>query len=174
MKTSKAAVVANSAFGKIVSIIGYIFGPLMLLVLLFGLPEEDTVGTAVICIILIAFSVLAIIKGVQIKRRVKRFKQYVSLISGQQMTSLENIAASTNQTVDFVGNDLKKMIKSRFFAQAKIDTAANEIVIGGTATRPKRSQTQTELEDYICSGCDAQGSKPKGSGGICDYCGSPV
>ena len=144
----------------------------MLLVLLFGLPEENTIGAAVICIIIIACSVFAIIKGMQIKKRIKRFKQYIALISGQQMTSLENIAASTNQTVDFVSNDLQKMIKSKFFAQATIDTASNEIIIGGAKTKPK--QEQVEMVTYICPGCEASGNKPKGSIGICDYCGSSV
>jgi len=177
MNTSKVAVVANAALGKILSIIGYIAGPLFLLVLLFGLPDEATAAVAVMCLILIAISVLFITKGIQIKRRIKRFKQYIALISGQQMTSLENISASTNQTVDFVTKDLQKMIKMKFFANATIDTSANEIVIGGKtkgAQAQAQAAAQVELEAYTCPGCDATGNKPKGTHVECEYCGTPV
>ncbi len=171
MNTSKVAVVASTVFGKVLSIIGYVVGAIMLLMLLTGLPEENAISVAVFGIIIVALSVLAVIKGAQIKRQVKRFKKYIALISGQQMTSLENIAASTNQPVEFVAKDIQQMIKKRFFAHATIDTATNEIVIVG---KMKKTEAQVEMEAYVCSACDATGEKPKGASAECEYCGSPV
>ena len=180
MKTSKLAVAANSVLGKIMSIVGYSLGIFMLLLLIIGVPqvEEGAVGIAVFCIIIIACCALAVLKGIQIKRRIKRFKQYVALISGQHMSSLENIAASTNKTVDFVKKDLRKMINLKFFAQARIDSVSNEIIIIGANANanamPNQMQAGVELEEYICPGCEAVGHKPKGGTATCDYCGSVV
>jgi len=93
------------------------------------------------------------------------------------MTSLENIAASTNQSVDFISNDLQKMIKSRFFSNAKIDSATNEIIIGGkqkSTVSQAHSSAKSEEEAYTCPGCDATGNKPKGTRITCDYCGTEI
>jgi predicted PurR-regulated permease PerM len=137
----------------------------------------------VLVFLLIAFGIFLIFKGYQIKQRIKRFKQYVSLISTKNMTSLENIAASTSQSLDFVKKDLQKMIDKKFFANAAIDVAANEVVIGGKTTSaatsvsaPQQTQTaaQSKLEKFTCSGCGASGTKPKGALSNCDYCGSTV
>ena len=176
MNTSRVAIVAKTLLGKILSIIGYIGGVFSLILVIWSLADltsdEDAILVLVVFLIFLALCVFFVIKGLQIKRRIRLFKQYVALISGQQMTSLENIAASTNQTVDFVSNELQKMIKSKFFARATIDTVSNEIVIDGI--KPKPQQIQTELEEYVCPGCEATGYKPKGSTSDCDYCGSPV
>lgn len=181
MNKSKVAVTADAVFGKILSIVGYIFGSYMLLVLIFGIIDEvsgtsDPIGwfnIFLIGVFLLVPPILALLKGIQIKKRQKRFKSYASLISTQQMTSIENLAASTGQSVDFVRNDLQKMIQKKFFANAMIDMAANEIVIGGK-TAKKIAQPAIEMELYVCPGCDAPGEKPKGQSANCAYCGSPV
>ena len=180
MNKSKVVVVANAALGKIASIIGYTLGSFFLLGIIATISGdmEDPVASIIICLFLLVFSIFLIIKGSQIKRRIRRFKRYVSLISTQQMTSLENLAASTSQSVDFVRNDLKMMINKSFFANASIDMAANEIVIGGsrsqTATQTQGFGQQAELGTYNCTGCGASGTKIKGVPGSCDYCGSAV
>ena len=181
MHTSKAAVVANAILGKLLSIVGYVLGTFFLLPTVFG--TFDDAGTITFAIIVVALCVWAAIKGMQIKRRIRRFKNYVSLISTKQMTSLDSIAASTSQPVDFVKKDLQKMINKKFFANASIDAATNEIIIGNrmasapyipSAAMNVQSSTQTELEVFSCSGCGASGTKAKGIPSNCDYCGSVV
>jgi len=180
MNTSKVALVANAALGKILSIIGYIVGTISLLGiigLLTGADDENAVGGIIFALIIAVICVFLILKGAKIKRTIKRFKQYVALISGQQMTSLENIAASTNQTVDFVTKDLQSMIKRRFFANATIDTTSNEIVIAGkksSSAAQTKGTAPAEMESYVCAGCEAEGQKPKGASISCDYCGNAV
>ena len=181
MNKSKIAIIANATMGKIASINGYFWGVLMLLVLLFGssddLSKEETIGANIICIIIIAFCVFLIIKGIRIKKRIKRFKKYIALISAEQMTSLENIAANTNESVEFVKKDLQTMIKKKFFANATIDNVSNEIIIGDNSAENSllyKADTQAELEAYTCPGCDASGNKPKGKSITCEYCGSAV
>lgn len=185
MNTSKAAVVASAVLGKAASIIGYILGPITLPIIMFGLSDMDSPGAVpamTFLVILLALSVFSIIKGSQIKRRIRRFKRYVSLISAQHMTSLDAIAMSTSQSVDFVRADLQKMISKRFFANAAINTATGQIVIGGMppappptyAPRPAQTAAQAEMVTYTCSGCGASGAKPKSAVVNCEYCGSLI
>jgi glucan phosphoethanolaminetransferase (alkaline phosphatase superfamily) len=183
MNTSKVAVIANAVLGKIASIAGYTFGIITLLGLIVSIPElssDDALATIVVLLFMLAISLALILKGSQIKRTIKRFKQYVSLISIQQMTSLDKLAASTSQSVEFVKNDLQKMINKKFFANAVIDLAANEIIIGGktasSVSVPVQEQTppQEELATYTCPGCGCLGTKPKGASGSCEFCGSSI
>lgn len=182
MNKSKVAVTADAVIGKILSIVGYAYGSFMLLSVIIMIAYEasgesdDSIGVFFIFLIivfLLAPPVLAILKGTQIKKRQKRFKTYAYLISTQQMTAIENLAASTGKSVDFVRNDLQKMISKRFFANATIDMAANEIIIGDQAAK-KAAQPQVEMESYVCPVCDAPGEKSKGQSANCDYCGSSV
>lgn len=181
MNKSKVAVTADAVFGKILSIVGYVYGTFMLLIVIIGIVDEvsgspDSIGGLTVFIysvFLLVPPLLAILKGIQIKKRQRRFKTYISLISAQQMTSIENLAASTGQSVDFVRDDLQKMIKKKFFANATIDIAENEIIIDGKSAK-KAAQSQAEMESYVCPGCDAPGEKPKGQSANCEYCGSPV
>ena len=183
MNTSKVAIVTSAVFGKVASITGYFFAAVFILILVLGLFDNSQEILGVWMLIPLAFSIFLITKGYKIKQRLKRFKRYVSLISTQHMSSLENIAVSTAQSADFVKKDMQKMIDKKFFVNAVIDEAAKEIVIGGkTASAPasvsvsRQTQTteQSELEKYTCSGCGASGTKPKGTLSICEYCGSTV
>jgi uncharacterized protein YaaW (UPF0174 family) len=181
MNTSKIAIIANQVFGKVLSIIGYTGGVFFLLGLIgfiiYGADEGDsTIVSIVVVAFFLAICVLMIWRAIAIKQRIRRFKQYIALISKQQMTSLENIAASTNRTVEFVIADMNRMVKKRFFANATIDTTTNEIIIGGRkqeATVAPQS-AQVEQVSYICAGCDAQGYKPKGVNISCEYCGNTL
>jgi hypothetical protein len=182
MNKSKVAVVASVVTGKILSIAGWIGAILFALVGTIGLAGVDegdsVIAVFIICLILVGISILMILKGIQIKGRIKRFKQYVSLISSQQMTSLDNIAVNVNKPVDFVKTDIQKMISMSFFANASID-ANNEIIIGGKskstlASAQTQTATQAEMVTYTCNGCDSQGTKPKGSSASCEYCGNAV
>jgi len=183
MNKSKVAVAASAAGGKILSVLGYLFGITMLLGVLIALLDNssdmDPGITVGVMLFWEAACVFAVIKGRQIKHRIKRYKQYVALISAQQMTALENLAASTGQSVDFVRKDLQTMIGKRFFVNATIDMAANEIVIGrgnkgAQAASAGVAVAQEEQERYSCAGCGASGAKPKGRAAQCDYCGSVV
>ena len=176
MNTSKVTVVANAVLGKILSIIGYVLGTVSLIGVIGTLMEAE-IGGAILALVALIASVFAIIIGIRIKKQIKRFKKYVALISLKQMTGIENIAANTNQSVEFVRDDLQKMIDKNFFANALIDMAANEIIIGGsTAAAPAPIQVtqQLEMETFTCPGCGASGTQPKGIHGSCDFCGSTV
>lgn len=177
MNTSKATVVANAALGKIASIIGWVFGSFMFALTISFIFDGD--DTAIFTLVLLAGCVFLIIKGAKIKKRIKRFKKYVYSISVENMTSLNDLAESTHQSVDYVRNDLQDMISRKFFANASIDMATNKIVVGcrnisTTFQHSAQPVSQTEYETFNCTGCGALGTKLKGTQGSCEYCGSPL
>jgi len=185
MDSSKVALAGSAAIGKVASVIGYILGSFAAIAVIVMITDEDLgsdamLGFVIILAVLVPISAFCIAKGIQVKRRIRRFRKYVSLISLNHMTALENLAASTNTSVDFVRKDLAKMINKRFFTNASIDNAANEIVIGSISMGPfSPMQVQAganpqpvETVVFKCEGCGATGSKPRGAVGVCEYCGS--
>ena len=173
MDTSKKAITASSIGGKIASIVGYTLSSISLIIVILALADMSATGAKEVLVIfsVILFGGLAGIRGgFRIKRRVKRFKRYVSLISNEKMTSLENLAVSTSRTVDFVRKDLETMINKCYFANASLNAATNEIVIA----RQVAYVNPLEIEIYNCPGCGATGTKQKGTIGSCEYCGSLI
>ena len=186
MNTSKVAVVVSLTIGKILSIIGYVMGIIMLFTILTVFFYMDLVWdlydiiALMVLLFIFALCVLFVLKGVQIKRRIKRFRRYISLISAQNMTSIENLAAATNQSVDFVKKDLQRMIRKRFFADASINAATNEIIICsksnsiGSVPTTQSAAVPSAFEVFTCTSCGASGKKEIGKPGSCDYCGSHI
>ena len=180
MVRSRVAVASSAILGKALSITGYSVGLLSVIVVIMALTEPEADGAyeslvsfsvvAVLCVVLI-------VAGAKIKRRILRFKQYVALLSLQNITSLDALAASTSRPVDFVIKDLRKMIRKRFFPNAAIDFAAKKIIVhSGTPPAPEQTRSAVPHEDeaFRCSSCGATGKKEKGLLGHCDYCGSPI
>ena len=166
MKISKTRVVAYTILGKITSIVGYILGIVSLRFFLQTLfyaiiaSQADTnpAGTVygiIFAFLLLALSIFLIIKGSQIKKIMKRFKQYVSLFSARHMTLLDNIAIRTASSVEFINKDLQMMIRKGFFLNATIDEAANKIVFG-----KETEHGQTAIDLVTCFGCGVTGVDP--------------
>jgi len=178
MSVSKSAVVANAILGKLLGMIGYSVGVLSIIVVIVAYADMGSVGAyeaLAFFLVVLVLCLFAVVKGAQIKRRVKRFRQYVSLISLQNMTALGDIAASTSRPVVFVKRDLQKMIGKRYFVNATIDLATDTIIIcPGTLPVQAPAAAPPEYEVFQCSGCGATGKKQKGSLGYCDYCGAPT
>lgn len=186
MDTSKVAVGAAKVAGKMASIFGYLIGGFFLICFIVVLadPGSATPGSqAMLAVIFAAFTaagVLLAAYGWRTKRRLRRFKQYVNLISVEHIFAITQLATASSQSVDFVIRDLQKMIDSRFFANAQIDRGNDLIVIGQPqpeAADPVRVQVKTaeaEMETVTCPGCGAANSRPKGTKGTCDYCGTQL
>jgi len=187
MKASKAAVVVRGILGKIASIFGYFF----LVITLFGFIDiaeqlasgdtEEIVSNISFTLFFLAVGVLLVVTGSRIKRRNRRFRRYVSLISAQNLTSIDSIAAATSLSVSFVRQDIQKMIDKKFFANASIDLANNRIVIcksvepGQTFVSVQgQGAIEGEFEVFNCTGCGAAGTSRKGVHVNCEYCGSVI
>lgn len=106
------------------------------------------IGTGALCAMLIAYSVfisfLSIIstvnfitlgllfsffiasialalRGLSLRKRIKRFKGYVSTLNGLDYCSIEKLASDARRNNKFVVKDLRKMIDLNMFPQAHID-----------------------------------------------------
>lgn len=181
MKSIKSKVSAIS--GKICSILGYSLGLLMAIVLIAniadGKPSNYSVGyDAFMYLLFFSISGFLICMGITAKRRLKRLKQYSGLISHSNITSLQRIAASTNQSIDFVTNDLQKMIDRQYLKNVIIDIGLGEIVfipkttMQGSMNNPNVISTKTK--NIKCPGCGANNTVLTGQNGVCEYCGSPI
>lgn len=193
MNSSKTRVVTSSIVGKICSVIGYVYA----VYTVFGLigciamqgsgsadfPIESILVTLPIAIGISAFFIY---KGISIKNRIKRFKNYIHIISFENIRSMQNIAARTNKPVNFVLKDLQKMIRKKYFQNAFIDMRTGEIIIN-IANSNIQQQKQNAMpfkmnnvnnvnskEKVECPGCGALNTKVKGSAASCEYCGSSI
>ena len=169
---SRAVIITQRIVGKICSISGYTvagFGLIGLMLEVTGGQDASAVGLAFFFMIV---GGLFIYNGIRIKRRINRFKHYVSLISLQGITNLEMLAAQTAKSVIFVRDDLQNMINKKFFRSASIDALRGEILIVGGQTLA--SGSPANMENYNCSRCGGSGIRERGSATICEYCGSVV
>jgi len=176
MKASKAAIAIHSLAGSLLRMAGYSVGTILILALISGFAgaydESYANETLVLSTFLIVLCAVLVVIGTSIKRRVHRFRQYVSLMSSQKLTSIGDIAARTSRSMDYVQKDLRKMISMRFFVNASIDMTTNKIIVCAS-TLPGQGDSR-EYDVFQCSGCGATGTKVKGMLGHCDYCGSPI
>ena len=163
--------------GKICSILGYALGiPIMLTtilgisMLLKGNSEEGLFAATLFFLVIDLACVVLIIIGLRIKRRIRRFKEYVHLISQEQITSLREIADATGRTFSFVESDLQSMIRHKFFPSARIDEITEEIII--TRSLNGIDITGLDMETVFCMGCGAPVVKRRHSAAQCEYCGS--
>ena len=173
MRTSKAALIVSAVLGKIFSICGYVVGIPVLIALSSSVVDRDGLSpeATMAGVIFLALSVLAVAKGMQIKRRIRRFKRYVRLISAQRLTSIEKLAAETGKPFAFVYKDLQKMIKRKYFVNAAIDAEKKQISIGDKgASGHIPSGARMKVVD--CVNCGANNIAIAGRITQCEYCGS--
>lgn len=179
--SSKAAVVTSVIIGKISSIFGYAIAFIFVISLLGGAFHD--VGSIIIVLVFLCIAAALILNGIKIKRRYKRFKKYIGLISVENQTSLDDIANSTMQSVDFVTKDIQSMIDKKFFLNAQIDRAANQIVLqkrtvqqqfASAAAGNSADNAPAEMITVTCKNCGAINSIQKGTPAECEFCGSPL
>jgi len=66
-------------------------------------------------------SACLLMKGVSLRRRLKRFRKYVFKISGRSYCSIKELSFGSGQTEKFVVKDLKRMIRKGMFTEGHID-----------------------------------------------------
>ena len=79
---------------------------------------------------LLGIGIGTIFKGVGLRKRVKRFKEYIKCLNGHEYGSIEEFAKSVGKKKKFVIKDLKKMIELGMFKEANIDDEQNYLMLG--------------------------------------------
>jgi len=152
---------------------------------------SGTSRVVVTAIIVLSPPVILIMIGRRIKQRIQRFRSYVSVVSAKGGSAhIEELALAVAKPPVFVLREVNSMINQRYFANANINPAAGVITINrqydmNAYTQPPAmdmgitgintsyvAPQPTIIESFTCTGCAAVGSRPKGSHGECDYCGT--
>ncbi|WP_271812519.1 5-bromo-4-chloroindolyl phosphate hydrolysis family protein [Clostridium beijerinckii] len=69
----------------------------------------------------LAASLAFTLRGINLRKRVKRFKEYVKLLRGNSYSSISELAEAVRKKNKFVVKDLRKMIELNMFPQGHID-----------------------------------------------------
>lgn len=178
-QTSRSAIVVHRIMGILASVVGYFVDFIFGITLLFGKLKDA--ASIIVLLIFLVIGTLLIIYGIKTKRRIQRFKKYVSIMSLENETSLENIANSCSQSLDFVTKDLQTMINQKFFTNAYIDKNTNTIILErkntaythdtvkkADAVKPNNSKAVT------CKNCGASNNITIGTVAECEFCGSVI
>lgn len=186
MKLLPDKVSIGQLFGIISSMLGYTFGAMTVLLIISeltdGVPSEYPffIDFAAYLVMFAIWGCFISI-GKRMKKKTKRLHQYEDLIYYNNVRSLEEIAASTNQSINFVKHDLQTMINKKYFKNMVIDMELGEIVIGnipqmqGTAISYGAVATDpVETLTIKCQSCGAVNSKESNTPSVCEYCGSPI
>jgi len=197
MNTSKVVITAKGLFGKICSIIGWIWGVFWVIAIIVALAEGtyldsfvDVIATLIIAGIFVAPAVVLIMIGHRIKQRIRRFRSYVSVLASKDGSAhVEELALAVTRPPAFVAREVMSMVNQRYFANANFNHATGVVTINrqfdpNAYTQPVMGMPTTGMhtpsapshppiiESFTCTGCSAVGSRKKGFHGECDYCGT--
>jgi len=175
MNKSKKSVVIDSIFGKVSSVAGYGLVVIGLIGLAVELTSDFDRFGIILALIFLGSGALLVLQGLRVRNRIIRFRNYVVLILNRQITAIDVIAANVSKSTHFVREDLQKMINKRYFTNAFINPATNEIVIADTPWLSlNQQQPQADWDMFTCHGCGATGAKQKDTLVHCRFCGSPI
>ncbi|ATW26804.1 hypothetical protein [Candidatus Formimonas warabiya] len=163
--------------GKVITIIGWAGISLAVLGFFVSISQgigKDDIGA--ITFLLVAGIVLLLV-GKKTVKDAEMYKRYIDIVVNQEITSIDNIAATLNVSYESAREHLERMMKKGYFEGAFIDESAREIVLS-----KKQSQGHTEkgtgLADHmvvvLCKNCGANNTVAKGTIGECEYCGSHI
>ena len=109
-------------FGTIGSIfLGILFlTSLLVTSILNGFLINGLIGSGILFLFFIA-SICLSLRGVNLRKRVKRFKQYVRFLDDKEYCLIQDLASFINEKNKFVVKDLRKMIDLGMFKQGHID-----------------------------------------------------
>lgn len=88
--------------------------------------------TSVILIPFLAASIVALVAGVKIHGRAKRFKQYMKIIGNKTYCRIRDLAKGIKKSDSFVLKDLETMIDKHFFQDAHLDHSGQNLILDST------------------------------------------
>lgn len=132
LKPQSNATIAKSPPGNVAGILLIIFGFLgvgiMGISLLVSVIATAVIGMNTIIntlafggIPLLVISGVMAGKGIQLRKRVNRFRRYTARLNGRNYCSIKELAKPIGKSEKFVASDLKKMIHVGMFPQGHID-----------------------------------------------------
>ncbi|MCI6692018.1 MAG: 5-bromo-4-chloroindolyl phosphate hydrolysis family protein [Clostridium sp.] len=109
------------------------FGFLALLFIIFmsffSKLVADTLVAFVTIVVLLAISLALLYRGVNLRKRIRRFKKYVRFIEDNSYCLIKDLAKFSKEKEDFVIKDLNKMINLGMFIEGHIDDENNYFML---------------------------------------------
>ena len=73
------------------------------------------------------------IKGIGLRKRVERFRQYVKLMGNHEYYAIADFASQTGKSLNYVLKDLQTMINQRMFLSGRIDDQKTHLIASNEA-----------------------------------------
>lgn len=89
----------------------------------------DTLVAFVTMVLLLGVSLVLLYRGINLRKRVRRFKKYVRFIDDNCYCLIKDLARFSKEKEDFVIKDLNKMIKLGMFIEGHIDDENNYFML---------------------------------------------
>ena len=111
------------------------------------------IGSSVFVLLLLLFviSIVVLFKGLNLKRRVDRFKRYVTIMDRRTYITIKDLSKLTKQKERFLVKDLEKMIDMGMFYQGHIDEEKAHFMITDEVYNDylnlKKQEVLTELDE---------------------------
>lgn len=78
--------------------------------------------------VLMAGSGIMLFSGLKLKKRVRRFRNYVSQVEAKQYARIEDLAAAVGKKKKFVEKEIRHMIHNGFFLQGHLDRSGTTLI----------------------------------------------
>lgn len=107
------------------------------------------IGSSVFVLLLLLFviSIVVLFKGLNLKRRVDRFKRYVTIMDRRTYITIKDLSKLTKQKERFLVKDLEKMIDIGMFYQGHIDEEKAHFMITDEVYNDYLNLKKQEIED---------------------------
>ena len=107
------------------------------------------IGSSVFVLLLLLFviSIVVLFKGLNLKRRVDRFKRYVTFMDRRTYITIKDLSKLTKQKERFLVKDLEKMIDMGMFYQGHIDEEKAHFMITDEVYNDYLNLKKQEIED---------------------------
>ncbi|MDU5106865.1 MULTISPECIES: 5-bromo-4-chloroindolyl phosphate hydrolysis family protein [unclassified Clostridium] len=95
----------------------------------FSKLVADTLGAFIVIVLLLGISLGLLFRGVNLRKRIKRFKTYVRFIEDNSYCLIKDLARFAKEKEAFVIKDLNKMINLGMFTEGHIDDEKNYFML---------------------------------------------
>lgn len=95
----------------------------------FSKLVADTLGAFIVIVLLLGISLGLLFRGLNLRKRVKRFKTYVRFIEDNSYCLIKDLARFAKEKEAFVIKDLNKMINLGMFTEGHIDDEKNYFML---------------------------------------------
>lgn len=170
----------TKAISTIQQTVGWIIAVFSVFILAVGLSEIHEpldVGMCIFFFIFLAVGIFLILKGIARKKLIAKYRLYTSLLSQDPYKSLDRLSTITNESVDTITVNIKKMLSCGLLHNIGINYDKNCLIdLDPNKVQPidgsYNSKVAPKFVVVKCPGCGALNRIIEGTTTKCEYCGA--